>query len=95
MNKPKIGWIGAGLMGHGAAKNILEKGYPLSVMGNRNRQPIDDLVKRGAKELKTAAEMAKASDILFLCLVTFITAGDPDYKTSLKIDYLAQGRVPM
>lgn len=68
MSKPRIGWIGAGLMGHGAAKNILEKGYPLAVMGNRNRPPIDDLVTRGARELKTAAAMARASDILFLCL---------------------------
>jgi len=66
--KPRIGFIGVGLMGHGAAKNIVEKGYPLTVMGNRNRQPVDDLVARGAKELKSGAEMARASDILFLCL---------------------------
>lgn len=68
MTKPKIGFIGVGLMGHGAAKNILAKGYPLTVMGNRNRQPVDDLVKRGAKEGRSAAEIARASDILFICV---------------------------
>ena len=68
MSKPRIGFIGVGLMGHGAAKNIVEKGYPLTVMGHRNRQPVDDLVKRGAKEGKSAAEIARGSDILFLCL---------------------------
>ena len=68
MSKPRIGYIGVGLMGHGAAKNILEKGYALTVMGHRNRTPVDDLVKRGAVESQSAAEMARASDILFLCL---------------------------
>src|SRR2546423_15473488 len=68
MSKAKIGYIGVGLMGHGAAKNIVEKGYPLTVMGHRNRAPVDDLIKRGAKEGESAAEIARASDILFLCL---------------------------
>ena len=45
MNKDRIGFLGVGLMGHGAAKNILERGgYPLTVLGNRNREPVDDLV---------------------------------------------------
>src|SRR2546423_3507780 len=68
MSKAKIGYIGVGLMGHGAAKNIVEKGYPLTVMGHRNRGPVDDLIKRGAKEGESAGEIARASDILFLCL---------------------------
>jgi len=68
MSKARIGYIGVGLMGHGAAKNIVEKGYPLTIMGHRNRAPVEDLVKRGAREGKSAAEIASASDILFLCL---------------------------
>ena len=68
MNRAKIGYIGVGLMGHGAAKNILEKGHALAVMGHRNRAPVDDLINRGANEGKSAAELARASDILFLCL---------------------------
>ena len=66
--KPAIGFIGAGFMGHGMAKNIVEKGFPLTVLGHRNRVPVDDLVKRGAKEAKTAAELAAKSDIVFLCV---------------------------
>jgi 3-hydroxyisobutyrate dehydrogenase-like beta-hydroxyacid dehydrogenase len=68
MSNLKIGYIGVGLMGHGAARNILEKGYPLTVMAHRNRAPVEDLVTRGAREAKNAAEIARASDILFLCL---------------------------
>jgi 3-hydroxyisobutyrate dehydrogenase-like beta-hydroxyacid dehydrogenase len=64
----RIGYIGVGLMGHGAAKNIREKGYPLTILGNRNRQPVDDLVARGAVEGTSPASIARASDIVFLCL---------------------------
>ena len=64
----RVGYIGVGLMGHGAAKNILGKGYPLTILGHRNRAPVDDLVGRGAKEALAPAEVAAASDIVFLCL---------------------------
>ena len=37
MTKQRIGYIGVGLMGHGAAKNILQKGYPLTIMGQGRR----------------------------------------------------------
>lgn len=64
----KIGFIGVGLMGHGAAKNILEGGYSLKVLAHRNRNPVDDLVSRGATEAKSAAELAADVDILFTCV---------------------------
>jgi 3-hydroxyisobutyrate dehydrogenase-like beta-hydroxyacid dehydrogenase len=65
----KIGFIGLGLMGHGMAKNIVEKGYPLTVAAHRNREPVDDLVSRGATEVKTPREDRRtASDIVFICV---------------------------
>lgn len=63
-----IGFIGLGYMGHGMAKNILAKGYALTVLGHRNREPIEDLVSRGAREAVTAQAVAEACDIVFLCL---------------------------
>lgn len=63
-----VGLIGAGLMGHGIGKNIVEKGFVLNVMAHRNREPVDDLLKRGAKELKSPAEIAAASDMVILCV---------------------------
>src|SRR5712691_9285371 len=68
MSKQRIGYIGVGLMGHGAAKNMLQNGYPLTIMGHCNRAPVDDLVALGAREAKTAAGVARASEVLFLCL---------------------------
>jgi phosphonate C-P lyase system protein PhnG len=63
-----IGFIGVGLMGHGMAKNIVEKGYALTVMGHRNRTPVEDLLTRGAKEAKSPKALAEASSIVFLCV---------------------------
>lgn len=68
MSKPVIGFIGVGLMGHGMAKNILEGGYTLCVKGNRNREPVEDLVARGATEIKSPREMAQRCDIIHMCL---------------------------
>ena len=66
--KDRIGFIGVGLMGHGMAKNLLAKGFPLTIMGNSNRVPVDALVAKGAVEGKTPADLARASDIIFLCV---------------------------
>ena len=38
MQIKKVGVMGCGLMGHGMAKNILEAGYPLTIMGHKNRK---------------------------------------------------------
>ena len=64
----KIGFIGVGLMGHGMAANLLKSGYDLSVIAHRNRQPVDDLVDRGAHEAKTLAELADAAQCIILCV---------------------------
>lgn len=66
--KEKIGFIGVGLMGHGMAKNIVEAGHPLTIMANRNRKPVEDLVSRGAIEVQSAREIAEQAGIVFLCL---------------------------
>lgn len=68
MSIERIGFIGVGLMGHGMAKNIVEKGWPLTVLGHRNREPVEDLKTRGATEAKTARAVAEASDIVVMCV---------------------------
>ena len=74
--KERVGFIGVGLMGHGMAKNIVEKGYRLTVMGHRNKKPVKDLVKRGAVEVKSPAEMARQSDVIFLCVTSSVQVED-------------------
>lgn len=68
MTPEKVGFVGIGLMGQGMANNIVEKGYPLTVIAHRNRAPLEDLVSRGAVEAASMVELAKNSTIVFLCL---------------------------
>lgn len=68
MTKEKIGFVGVGLMGHGMASNIVGKGWPLTVLGHRKREPVENVKKRGASEAKNARELAEACDIVFLCV---------------------------
>ena len=64
----KIGFIGIGMMGHGMAKNLLAKGFPLTFKVNRNRDNLADLIAAGAQEASTHAQCAQASDIVFICV---------------------------
>ena len=68
MSNPRIGFIGLGMMGHGMAKHLLLKGYPLAFVVHRNRSRIADLVSAGATEVKTPKELAAASDFVILCV---------------------------
>jgi 3-hydroxyisobutyrate dehydrogenase-like beta-hydroxyacid dehydrogenase len=68
MANPRIGFIGLGLMGHGIAKNLVTKGFPLTVRVHRNRKPLEDIVAAGGSEVATNAEVARNADIVFLCV---------------------------
>ena len=66
--KLRIGLIGAGLMGKGIGKTLLEQGFKLSVVAHRNRESIEDLIERGAAEFSSCRELAAASDVIITCL---------------------------
>lgn len=77
--KETIGFIGLGLMGHGMAKNIIEKGYALTVTAHRNRKPVDELVDRGAIEVASPKEVAERSSIVFICVT-----GSPEVEAVIR-----------
>jgi 3-hydroxyisobutyrate dehydrogenase-like beta-hydroxyacid dehydrogenase len=68
MTQEHIGFVGVGLMGHGMAKNLLAKGYPVTVIANRNRGPVEDLIALGAREAGSLEELAKVATVIHLCL---------------------------
>jgi 3-hydroxyisobutyrate dehydrogenase-like beta-hydroxyacid dehydrogenase len=75
----RIGFIGAsGLMGHGMAKNLRAKGYPLALTVHRNRERVADLLAAGATLAATPAALAKSCDIVFLCVT-----GSPQVEASV------------
>lgn len=63
-----VGFIGLGLMGHGIAKNLLDKGYPLSIFARKASDATVDLQQRGAVLRASALEVAQASSVVFLCV---------------------------
>lgn len=67
-DRPRIGFIGLGYMGHGMARNIRLQGFPLTVMAHRKREAVDDLVQLGASEVASPAELARRSDVVLLCV---------------------------
>lgn len=68
MTKDRVGFVGLGLMGHGMAKNIVEKGWPLTVLGHRKRESVEDLKQRGASEVASPRALAEACDVVLLCV---------------------------
>jgi len=67
-DKPRVGFIGLGLMGHGMARNLVAKGFPLTVRVHRNRKPAEDILAAGAREARTNADLAQSSDVVILCV---------------------------
>ena len=61
--QPNIGFIGLGIMGEPMAGHILRKGYDLTVY-NRTPSKAAALVKAGATEAASPAEVASHTDII-------------------------------
>jgi 3-hydroxyisobutyrate dehydrogenase-like beta-hydroxyacid dehydrogenase len=73
-----IGFIGAsGLMGHGIARNLLAKGFAVSLTVHKNREGVADLLAAGARLASTAAELG-ACDAVMLCVT-----GSPQVEAAL------------
>ena len=68
MTENYIGFIGAGYMGYGMAHNLIKNNYNLSVICNKNRNPIDKLVAQGAKELKNYKDLCDINNIIIMCV---------------------------
>ena len=64
--KPKIGFIGLGLMGSAMVQRLQSVGYELTVMAHRNKKPIEEAVARGAVEAADPTGVAQNSDIVML-----------------------------
>ena len=75
----EIGFIGAsGMMGHGMAKNLQARGHTLHLTLRQRREPVADLLAAGALEAATPAELARTSEVVFLCVT-----GSPEVEAVL------------
>jgi len=66
----RIGFIGLGAMGVAMAANIIKAGYPLTVLGNRRREPVDRLVQMGASEANSPEQLIASAEIVVVCVTT-------------------------
>jgi len=82
-----VGFIGVGYMGYGIAKNILTKNNNLFVIANKNRKPIEKIVTKGAKEVKTLEEFReKQLNVLVKCVTNTPIAKEIATKLSKILD---------
>lgn len=72
-----MGFIGIGLMGEGMSKNLLKKGYDVTVW-NRTESKTKPIIDAGANLAKTPKEVAENSDV-----VISIVTGSDDVKEVL------------
>ncbi len=84
-----VGFIGLGLMGHGMAKNLVDKGYDLSIFARKTSEATADLQQRGAVLRDSAAEVAQHASVVFLCVtgskdVEAIVRGSQGLKAGLQ-----------
>lgn len=70
MSKPRIGFIGLGLMGRAMVECLQKADYAVTVLGNRDRTGVEEALSRGGKEAENAKALAEASDIVMLCVAT-------------------------
>ena len=88
--KETVGFIGPGMMGHGIAKNIVEKGYDLSFYSRQHGETAKDLESRGAVYRTSPREVAEHSTVVFMCVT-----GSKDVESiAYGIDGLAAGFKP-
>lgn len=66
-NRPRVGYIGVGLMGKPMARNIMKAGFPLTVF-NRTRARAADLEAEGAQVAGSIAELAAQVDVVCSCV---------------------------
>ena len=68
VTRPRLGFIGLGLMGSAMGEMLLAEGYELAVW-NLEPGPADQLARLGATPKVSPAEVAASCDIVLLCVL--------------------------
>lgn len=68
MQKPRLGFIGIGLMGEAMTRRLLERGWTVTVW-NLEPERLDLVTPHGAVAARSPAEVVAACDIVLLCVL--------------------------
>src|SRR5579859_820318 len=63
MSKPRVTFLGLGIMGSGMARRLLAAGFPLTVF-NRSADKTAPLAQEGARVAADAREAARGADVV-------------------------------
>lgn len=63
----KLGFVGIGLMGRPMVLRLLDAGHEVTVW-NRSREKLAPVVEKGAKAASTPADVARAAEIVLMCV---------------------------
>src|SRR5438045_5506724 len=88
-SKPRVGFVGLGIMGLPMARNALKAGFPVTVT-NRTLSRAEPLKADGATVVKTPREVAERSDIV----VTMVTNAPDVEAVTFGKDGIAEGAHP-
>jgi len=89
MTQLNVGFIGLGYMGKPMCRNVLQKGFPVTVW-NRSRPGIEFAVSHGAVEARSAREVAENSDVV----LTMVKHGGDTAEVALGPNGIAAGARP-
>ena len=78
----KLGYIGIGLMGKPMVLRLLAAGHEVTVW-NRSRDKLGPVLEKGAKSAGSPAEVARAADIVMMCVT--------DQKAAEEVLFSSQG----
>src|SRR5918998_2209047 len=68
MTRQKLGFIGIGLMGEAMTRNLLDRGYAVTVW-NLEPERLDTVVPHGARPSASPAAVTETSDIVLMCVL--------------------------
>jgi 3-hydroxyisobutyrate dehydrogenase len=71
----KLGFIGIGLMGRPMTLRLLAAGHEVAVW-NRSREKLAPVVDKGARPAPSPADVARAADIVLMCVTDQRAAGE-------------------
>src|SRR5271170_1184520 len=64
----KLGFLGLGLMGYPMARNLLRAGHSVALWSNTATKAVQLATESGGTACATPADVARQSDIVFLCV---------------------------
>ena len=90
--KPTLGYVGTGLIGGPMTQRLLAAGYDVTVW-NRTRAKLEPLVAAGATPADTIADVARAADIVMMCVTDAAAAEQVAFEPDGLADGGAAGKI--